>query len=264
MSAYDFELAMEEFARQNPELGLNVQSLVEAVRKSESAVFIADHMDEQGAIRPFELLDGQHQDLNMIKGLRRMISRGEEFPIDEFGLLIQSTPAPITAELQILVAEAYYQGQLESLKSLRGEIGELQMRGLIEQLNRSKFPVLCIDAIINPGLYSVALERMSQKKKYTKEHDDEHIDCELAKAALGYIFMAFCDPQNFQQTYPWEYPSDERMSWLVEHPRQCLQIASALLIAEMERIDRVATVQLGNLGVGFDSPAKSSRSDMPL
>ena len=75
-------------------------------------------------------------------------------------------------------------------------------------------------------------ERSRQKnvEGWTEEHDDKHIERELAVAAACYA------SNKVNGLWPWGTQHDKRMN----HPyRKKLIIAAALLVAEIERIDRV-------------------------
>lgn len=83
---------------------------------------------------------------------------------------------------------------------------------------------------------------------YGSQHDDAHADFELARGASVlalYAAMPQCDRDVGAQIGPHLYGSSWIWPWAVEHfklttPRRDLIKAAALIIAEIERIDRAA------------------------
>jgi hypothetical protein len=87
------------------------------------------------------------------------------------------------------------------------------------------------------ALVDVAAERKRQREVegWTPEHDDTHISGEMARAAVCYA-----DPLNEGQDYPpvkWPWSPGW---WKPKDRRRDLVRAAALIIAEIERIDRRA------------------------
>ncbi len=87
----------------------------------------------------------------------------------------------------------------------------------------------------------IAAERQRQidQEGWTPEHDDEHADGEMAKAAGVYALSAgyYNGPPNriMQMWWPWD-----RHWWKTAGgPRRMLIKAAALIVAETERLDRV-------------------------
>lgn len=91
----------------------------------------------------------------------------------------------------------------------------------------------------------IMLERMRQVRPadqfgegYTREDDDkQYTHGELAQAAACFA-LAAVDPDMFREvitnTFPWD------MKWLKREPaRRILVKAGALIVAELERIDRM-------------------------
>lgn len=91
----------------------------------------------------------------------------------------------------------------------------------------------------------IAAERNRQinEEGWTAEHDDRHIEYQLAKAGAAYAERA-AEPQWLYEhkgqrrptIWPWDWtrwkPSESRRRNLVK--------AAALIVAEIERIDRIA------------------------
>jgi len=106
----------------------------------------------------------------------------------------------------------------------------------------------CTDTLLKRFASSTALSdviderhRQINKKGYTPQHDNDHDAGELAGAGSAYALNASC------QLYPYyNLPLDEKPDsftwddshWKPKSPREDLVRAAALLIAEIERIDR--------------------------
>lgn len=78
--------------------------------------------------------------------------------------------------------------------------------------------------------------RHTHEKGWTPQHDDEHDAGQLASAATAYTLAATFPgriDQWFKSFWPWE-----RSWWRPGTPRRMLVKAAALIIAEIERIDR--------------------------
>ena len=88
------------------------------------------------------------------------------------------------------------------------------------------------------ALHNVDAERcrLAFTEGYTEDHDDQHVNGELALAAMVYACPA--------HVYQWLVSNDIRL-WPFEgepkfkNRRRDLERAAALLIAEIERLDRV-------------------------
>lgn len=79
-------------------------------------------------------------------------------------------------------------------------------------------------------------ERQKAAEGWTPEHDDEHADGSMAKAAAMYAVEAVPQaPVNrlFQILWPWSLAW-----WKPKGHRQNLVRAGALILAEIERLDR--------------------------
>lgn len=87
-------------------------------------------------------------------------------------------------------------------------------------------------------------ERQVQVEDWTPEHDDQHVTGELADAAAAYAHAGDHSPVNPQDGYgtdvgrilwPWD-----RASFKPGTHRHNLVRAGALIVAELERLDRLA------------------------
>lgn len=97
-------------------------------------------------------------------------------------------------------------------------------------------------------------KRQIETEGWTSEHDDEHDNGEMAQAASVYalcaatdraersVMDAFCDaksvPYRIHSLWPWD------LSWLKpKNRRRDLVRAAALVIAEIERLDRKGAME---------------------
>lgn len=83
----------------------------------------------------------------------------------------------------------------------------------------------------------VIAERLRQvnAEGWSYEHDDEHDEGELAMAAAAYCEHAINQDDNVPGFWPW--PAGQ---WKPKDRRRDLVRAAALIIAEIERLDRAA------------------------
>lgn len=83
----------------------------------------------------------------------------------------------------------------------------------------------------------IAAERRRQIERecWKPEHDDEHTGGELAQAAASYALRAAGRNDQAHDLWPW--PDD---SWNPKDRRRDLIRSAALIVAEVERIDRRA------------------------
>jgi len=104
--------------------------------------------------------------------------------------------------------------------------------------------------MITQAITDVLAERQRQieVEGWEAAHDDSHRDASLAEAAVcyasNYASRAFCSLAGWTPACsyedapaPAEWPWDESM-WKPKNPRRDLVRAAALLIAEIERLDR--------------------------
>ncbi|MFA9288248.1 hypothetical protein ACCQ08_26055, partial [Comamonas sp. SY3] len=93
------------------------------------------------------------------------------------------------------------------------------------------------DALTRAAL-DVLAERARQigKEGYVPEADDSYVDAELAAAAATYALLATgADGWRVDDHWPWAQDSLKKGD-----ARRMLEKAGALILAEMERLDRAA------------------------
>jgi len=134
-------------------------------------------------------------------------------------------------------------------------IGQPETGVPVELSDDAKWAVL--DALARPGAdgwqaseatRDVIAERRRQieAEGWSAEHDDEHTDGAMALAAGMYAvnsasptFLDFDDGFGPDERYPIGWPW-HRQWWKPKNPRRDLVRAAALIIAEIERLDRLA------------------------
>jgi hypothetical protein len=92
----------------------------------------------------------------------------------------------------------------------------------------------------NAALAEIATERARQVnvEGWTEQHDDEHDNCEMAAAAAAYG-LAYAMPQDEAPHPPEWWPWDPKWWKPADHRRNLVK-AGALIVAEIERLDRLA------------------------
>lgn len=78
-------------------------------------------------------------------------------------------------------------------------------------------------------------QRQVEAEGWTPEHDDEHSEGQMAAAAVCYAFTAVRSPHYIGHIWPWSSDWFKPTS-----KRRNLVKASALILAEIERLDRAA------------------------
>lgn len=122
----------------------------------------------------------------------------------------------------------------EEVAMLRGEVGRLS-----SLLNTHIEGV----AGASTGGMDTLGERARQRRMegYDDAHDDAHDDFSLSSAAIAYVMDARLrgtTGHGFTETPPADWPWDIN-DWKPKTIRQTLVVAGALIIAEIERIDRI-------------------------
>ena len=105
---------------------------------------------------------------------------------------------------------------------------------------RNAFPLYALPVWGSQAVLDVITERYRQieVEGWTPEHDDEHSAHALAEAAACYCLSSAGKPFDYFETvWPWE-----RWWFKASGTRRDLVKAGALLLAEVERLDRAAEV----------------------
>ncbi|HFT5504177.1 TPA: ead/Ea22-like family protein [Escherichia coli] len=114
---------------------------------------------------------------------------------------------------------------------------------LLDELEAAEKRIAELEArAFNPAILDVIAERQRQQsvEGWMPEHDDEHCNGELAMAAVCYINETGTVNRNGGK--PWGWPWDASW-WKPNARRRNLVKAGALILAEIERIDRQEAAQ---------------------
>ena len=117
------------------------------------------------------------------------------------------------------------------------------MLALLDELEAAEKRIAELEArAFNPAILDVIAERQRQQsvEGWMPEHDDEHCNGELAMAAVCYINETGTVNRNGGK--PWGWPWDASW-WKPNARRRNLVKAGALILAEIERIDRQEAAQ---------------------
>lgn len=79
-------------------------------------------------------------------------------------------------------------------------------------------------------------KRQIEEEGWTEEHDDEHVSGEMAFAAAAYAVHSYAGPKMSRSIWHWTGWSIGW--WKPKNARRDLVRAAALLIAEIDRLDR--------------------------
>lgn len=159
----------------------------------------------------------------------------------ENALLKKSEPAPFS-KLMMEALDVYQVGA--------DEVPELAMLSAYKKL-RDGLKTTATDAFLaevraqgvkslSNAVQSVISERQRQQsvEGWTPEHDDEHTEGEMAEAAACYAMFANNQGFSVPGLWPWA-----REWWKQSGQRRDLVKAGALILAEIERIDRQESAQ---------------------
>lgn len=112
---------------------------------------------------------------------------------------------------------------------------------LLDELEAAEKRIAELEVLaFNPALLDVISERQRQRavEGWTSEHDDAYQNSELADAAACYAINAHNQGLSTPAHWPWAPDW-----WKQSGPRRDLVKAGALILAEIERIDRQEAAQ---------------------
>lgn len=138
--------------------------------------------------------------------------------------------------LDKLVAEAVgcYSDMVGLTQTYSATVDQAQADAV--EIARLKACIEAADAKVTLAARDVLMERVRQvtAEGWTPEHDDSHTDGQLALAASAYAMPNAVDGYTPRQ-WPWSFAW-----WKPSTPRRNLVKAAALILAEIERLDRAA------------------------
>jgi len=117
------------------------------------------------------------------------------------------------------------------------------LHGLLNNLRAVKNSLTSVPAVSKAATDVLAeRERQVTAEGWTPEHDDDHNNGELAKAAACYALQSACpgNQGDYLRFWPVEWASSW---WKPKDSRSDLVKAGALILAEIERIDRARGVE---------------------
>ncbi|HDS8580206.1 TPA: hypothetical protein QH731_005633, partial [Klebsiella variicola] len=127
--------------------------------------------------------------------------------------------------------EAYWKTQCRGItdhcEELQARIAELESR------------------TVTAAAADVLAERKRQvtTEGWTPEHDDQHVNFEMAIAGGLYAISAVDSHHKLRNSAPSAWPWDRKW-WKPDGPRRDLVKAGALILAEIERLDRAAGIKV--------------------
>lgn len=106
-----------------------------------------------------------------------------------------------------------------------------------EQIEQAEQAIDWLKNNLTPASHAVLIERERQREKegWTPEHDDQHRKGELAAAAACYAGFSDAYPNPGKAPYFWPF---DAAWWKPSDYRRDLVKAAALILAEIERLDR--------------------------
>lgn len=139
---------------------------------------------------------------------------------------------------------------ITALNALNSAANPTTVLALLASLEAAEKRIAELEALaFSPALLDVIAERQRQMsvEGWTPKHDDKHDNNELAFAASCYAFHSAAASWDFEDDgTPYDiHPAPKHWPWSPEwwkpkNPRRDLVKAGALILAEIERIDRAA------------------------
>lgn len=164
--------------------------------------------------------------------------------IHRLSRLIAYAPNDELRQLAVEV-EQYTEQLIEALEKAQGmeAYWKTQCRGITDHCEELQQRIAELESrTVTAAAADVLAERQRQvtAEGWTPEHDDEHSDGEMALAASSYALYAHKKPIAPAIPYNWPWEPE----WFKQQgARRDLVKAGALILAEIERIDRAAGIK---------------------
>ena len=145
------------------------------------------------------------------------------------------------AELALI---AKIKKQLENFDTVVLKEGEAV--ALVEALEKAQQRIAELESrTVTAAAADVLAERKRQvtTEGWTPEHDDQHVNFEMAIAGGLYAISAVDSHHKLRNSAPSAWPWDRKW-WKPDGPRRDLVKAGALILAEIERLDRAAGIKV--------------------
>ena len=146
---------------------------------------------------------------------------------------------------------AYQAGGDELVEALEKAQGmeaywETQCRGITDHCEELQARIAELESrTVTAAAADVLAERKRQvtTEGWTPEHDDQHVNFEMAIAGGLYAISAVDSHHKLRNSAPSAWPWDRKW-WKPDGPRRDLVKAGALILAEIERLDRAAGIKV--------------------
>lgn len=150
---------------------------------------------------------------------------------------------------QMAVEVEHYTDQLiEALEKAQGmeAYWKTQCRGITDHCEELQARIAQLESrTVTAAAADVLAERKRQvtTEGWTPEHDDQHVNFEMAIAGGLYAISAVDSHHKLRNSAPSAWPWDRKW-WKPDGPRRDLVKAGALILAEIERLDRAAGIKV--------------------
>ncbi|WPH76126.1 ead/Ea22-like family protein [Klebsiella pneumoniae] len=117
------------------------------------------------------------------------------------------------------------------------------------QFHKRKAAEQRIAELESRAVTAAAADVLAERKRqvttegWTPEHDDQHVNFEMAIAGGLYAISAVDSHHKLRNSAPSAWPWDRKW-WKPDGPRRDLVKAGALILAEIERLDRAAGIKV--------------------
>ncbi len=146
---------------------------------------------------------------------------------------------------------AYQAGGAELVEALEKAKGmetywKTQCRGITDHCEELQARIAQLESrAVTAAAADVLAERKRQvtTEGWTPEHDDQHVNFEMAIAGGLYAISAVDSHHKLRNSAPSAWPWDRKW-WKPDGPRRDLVKAGALILAEIERLDRAAGIKV--------------------
>lgn len=140
---------------------------------------------------------------------------------------------------------------VEALEKAKGmeTYWKTQCRGITDHCEELQARIAQLESrTVTAAAADVLAERKRQvmTEGWTPEHDDQHVNFEMAIAGGLYAISAVDSHHKLCNSAPSAWPWDRKW-WKPDGPRRDLVKAGALILAEIERLDRAAGIKVEQL-----------------
>ncbi|MBC4065317.1 MULTISPECIES: ead/Ea22-like family protein [Klebsiella pneumoniae complex] len=152
------------------------------------------------------------------------------------------------AEFIALANPANILALVEALEKAQGmeTYWKTQCRGITDHCEELQARIAELESrTVTAAAADVLAERKRQvtTEGWTPEHDDQHVNFEMAIAGGLYAISAVDSHHKLRNSAPSAWPWDRKW-WKPDGPRRDLVKAGALILAEIERLDRAAGIKV--------------------